>query len=261
MDIKDLLDGQLGKHRFTSEFDPEKNTLRYINSDNGAGVTLELNALKSRFEENQSHAIDEIAYYVEESLRVSGDELLSGNENAIFPVIRSTSFPTESRAGKPFVVTAHTAETTIYYALDLGNRYKLIDKELCQESGLSEEKLHRQALANLRNIPFSEKKDTVRGNDYYFVSTNDGYDASRILLTDTLDQMKSKLHGTMAVAVPHQDVLIIADIINEQGYDILAHLTMKFFTEGNVPITSLSFLYDHGELEPIFILAKSSNQK
>ena len=34
--------------------------------------------------------------------------------------------------------------------------------------------------------------------------------------------------GEMLVAVPHQDVLIIADIRNKTGYDVMAHLTMEF---------------------------------
>ncbi len=34
-----------------------------------------------------------------------------------------------------------------------------------------------------------------------------------------------------AEAVPHQDVLIIADIRNKTGYDVMAHLTMEFFTK------------------------------
>ncbi len=61
----------------------------------------------------------------------------------------------------------------------------------------------------------------------------------------------------MAVAVPHQDVLIIADIRNKTGYDILAQMTMSFFTKGLVPITALSFIYEDGKLEPIFILGKN----
>ncbi len=31
-----------------------------------------------------------------------------------------------------------------------------------------------------------------------------------------------------ARGVPHQDVLIIADIRNKTGYDVMAHLTMEF---------------------------------
>ena len=65
----------------------------------------------------------------------------------------------------------------------------------------------------------------------------------------------------MLVGVPHQDVLILADIRNKTGYDVMAHLTMEFFTKGLVPITSLSFGYDNGHLEPIFILGKNNKQK
>ncbi|HEY9569773.1 MAG TPA: DUF1444 family protein, partial [Metalysinibacillus sp.] len=65
----------------------------------------------------------------------------------------------------------------------------------------------------------------------------------------------------MTLSVPHQDVLIIGDIRDEVGYDVLAQLTMHYFSVGMVPITSLSFVYDDGELEPIFILAKNKNTK
>ena len=69
-----------------------------------------------------------------------------------------------------------------------------------------------------------------------------------------MNEVQEQCEGEMLVAVPHQDVLIIADIRNKTGYDVMAHLTMEFFTKGLVPITSLSFGYDKGHLEPIFIL-------
>ena len=40
----------------------------------------------------------------------------------------------------------------------------------------------------------------------------------------------------------------------------MAHLTMEFFTKGLVPITSLSFGYEKGHFEPIFILGKIINK-
>ncbi|STY43463.1 Uncharacterized protein conserved in bacteria [Listeria grayi] len=86
---------------------------------------------------------------------------------------------------------------------------------------------------------------------------NDGYDASRILNLDYLAKMRADLTGEMVLAVPHQDVLIIGDIRDESGYDVMAHVTMQFFAEGMMPITSLSFVYNDGKLEPIFILAKN----
>lgn len=73
--------------------------------------------------------------------------------------------------------------------------------------------------------------------------------------------MAAQIEGDMTVSVPHQDVLIIGDIRNEVGYDVLAQMTMHFFSVGAVPITSLSFIYDEGNLEPIFILAKNKVKK
>ena len=69
--------------------------------------------------------------------------------------------------------------------------------------------------------------------------------------------MEGKIQGDMTVSVPHQDVLIIGDIRNKTGYDVLAQMTMHFFTKGTVPVTSLSFIYEDGKLEPIFIMAKN----
>ena len=153
----------------------------------------------------------------------------------------------------------HTAETRIYYALDLGNTYRLLDEKLIEKEGLDRKEIREMARFNVRSLSTSLKKDTVAGNDFYFLNTNDGYDASRILNEKFLQDTKDSLEGDMAVAVPHQDVLIIADIRNGTGYDILAEMTMSFFASGKVPITALSFLYEDGELEPIFILGK--NQK
>ena len=41
--------------------------------------------------------------------------------------------------------------------------------------------------------------------------------------------MQAQVEGDMTLSVPHQDVLIIGDIRNETGYDVLAQMTMHFF--------------------------------
>jgi len=110
-------------------------------------------------------------------------------------------------------------------------------------------------------LPISFKQDVVAGSIFYFINHNDGYDASRILNEGFLKEMHSKIEGDMTVSVPHQDVLIIGDIRSEVGYDVLAQLTMHYFTVGTVPITSLSFIYEDDKLEPIFILAKNKVSK
>ena len=116
-------------------------------------------------------------------------------------------------------------------------------------------------LFKVRKLECRYSTDEVKGNIFYFINTNDGYDASRILNTSFLNYIQHQCEGEMLVGVPHQDVLILADIRNKTGYDVMAHLTMEFFTKGLVPITSLSFGYDNGHLEPIFILGKNNKQK
>src|SRR5699024_8706100 len=76
-----------------------------------------------------------------------------------------------------------------------------------------------------------------------------------------ISEMEAKCEGEMAIAVPHQEVLIIADIKNNTVYDVLAQIAMKFFAEGRIPITSLALMYEDKKLEPIFILAKNKPTK
>lgn len=242
-------------------YDRDKDQLRIENIRTGQGITVALPGIVAKWQDQKDKAIDEVVYFVEEGLQAMGNSVtLTDNEQKIFPVIRATSFPTTSKENITFIFDDHTAETRIYYALDLGNSYRLIDEQLLNEAGWSIERVRETALFNVRALPISLKEDEVAGNKYYFIRTNDGYDASRILNQALLKEMSDKITGTMAVAVPHQDVLIIADIQNDTGYDVLAHMTMSFFASGRVPITALSFIYDAGELEPIFIMAKNKKK-
>src|SRR5699024_6971923 len=147
------------------------------------------------------------------------------------------------------------AVTRIFYAIELGKSYRLLEESMLEKEGWTKERIHENAMFNLRSLSTDYKTDQVSGNDYFFIATQDGFDASRILNESFLEEMKQKCEGDLAVAVPHQDVLVLADIKNDTGYDVLAQLTMKFFAEGRIPITSIPCIYDDKKLEPIFILA------
>lgn len=256
------LEQRLADPNRTFHYDREKETLRIENKETGKGIDVALSPLVAKWYDQKEKAIEEVVYYVVEALNVMGkDPSIAGREKQIYPVIRSTSFPTEAEEGVPFLTDEHTAETRIYYALDLGNTYRLIDKKLLEKEGLDPQRVREIARFNVRSLSTEMKKDTVAGNDFYFLNTNDGYDASRILNDKFLEEKKAQIKGKMVVAVPHQDVLIIADIQNDTGYNVLAELTMHFFTVGKIPITALSFYYEEGKLEPIFILPMKGKDK
>lgn len=256
--LKDELEKRLKKEGRTFTYDRNKEVLRIENTASGKGIDISLPGIVAKWHDQKDKAIDEVVYYAEEALVVMNrEQSVAGSEKNIFPVIRSTSFPVESEDGNKFLTDEHTAETRIYYALDLGKTYRLIDEQFIQKEGLDPGEIREMARFNVRSLPTSMKKDEVAGNDFYFLNTNDGYDASRILNEKFLEETSKNIKGDMAVAVPHQDVLIIADLRNEVGYDVLAQMTMSFFTNGLVPITALSFMYENGKLEPIFIMGKN----
>ncbi|WLR44211.1 DUF1444 domain-containing protein [Bacillus carboniphilus] len=258
-----MIEEKLSNPSWVSKFDRERDALRVEDSETRKGVTVSLPEIISKYQENKQSALEEVVYYIKEALKVmSNDQKLTGKEKQVFPVIRSTSFAIQTNDEIPLIYDEHTAETRVYYALDLGKTYRLIDEQLMEREGWSKTRIKEMALFNVRSLPTSYKKDVVAGNTFYFLNSKDGYDASRILNDSFLKDFKeSMIKGEMAVSVPHQDVLIISDIENTSGYDVLQQLTMSFFASGTVPITALSFLYNEDEhLEPIFILAENKQE-
>ncbi|MGM7682167.1 DUF1444 domain-containing protein [Cytobacillus sp. Hm23] len=259
--MRNKLTERLSRPNWNIVYDREKDNLRIEDVKTKKGLTVSLPGIISKWENEKEKAIDEVVYYIEESLTVMNEQLhLEGKEKNIFPVIRSTSFPTKSNEDSKLVFDDHTAETRIFYALDLGKTYRLIDEKMLDQENWNIDQIREIAKFNVRSLDVPVKEDQVANNIYYFVNSNDGYDASRILNERLLQTFDDKIEGTMVVAVPHQDVLIIADVRNETGYDVLAQMTMSFFSNGRVPITALSFLYEQGDLEPIFILGKNKRQ-
>ncbi|MCA0972765.1 DUF1444 domain-containing protein [Halobacillus litoralis] len=257
MKMKKKLEERLSHEDWKTTFNRDKDTFRIEWKDSGDGITITLPNVIAKYESRGEAALDELEDHVQEALRIMNvSHDLQGKESQIYPVIRAGSFPTETNKGKKLLHQDHTAETRIYYALDLGKSFQLIDEGMLEEKGWTFERVQEVASFNVRSLPVEMKKDTVYGNDFYFLSTQDGYDASRILNEVLLEELKAESKGELAISIPHQDVIIFADVQNPEGYDILAQMAMKFFAEGTVPITSLSFLYEDKELEPIFILAQ-----
>lgn len=258
-----LLKQQLNEEKFDFEFDKKHDKLRLNHKKIGKGMELSLPGILAKYNDKQQAAIDEVVYTIEQTFNAMEQEMEQGFQTTtkIYPVIRATSYPQASKEGHAFLTTEHTAETRIFYALDLGKTYRFIDESMLEVLQLTVEQVREMARFAVKQLPTVYKKDEVAGNIFYFVNANDGYDASRILNESFLKEMQTKIEGDMTLSVPHQDVLIVGDIRNETGYDVLAQMTMHFFAVGTVPITSLSFIYEDGDLEPIFILAKNRVKK
>ncbi|RKL66765.1 DUF1444 domain-containing protein [Salipaludibacillus neizhouensis] len=255
--MKREIEAHLTDENWVISFDREQSTLRVVDKRVDKGVTIQLSNLTEKFESDKEKTLTETVHSIKEGLRLLTAKVqIAGNEKNIFPVVRSTSFPTELEDGRKLVFTEHTAETKIFYAVDQGASYSLIDEGMLEDAVKTVKEIKETGMFNLRSLNNPMKEDNVAGNTFYFIRTDDGYDASRIMNETLLKEMNDKVLGELAIAVPHHDVLIFADIRNETGYDILGQMTFQFFSEGRVPLTALPFMYKDGELEPIFILAR-----
>jgi len=260
--LRKILEKRFANPDYRTSYNREKDIFRIEWKSTKEGMSIKLGAVAAKYNERGEQALKELEDHVLEAMRIMNEKpQLTGMEKNIYPVIRATSFPTETKAGKKLVTDEHTAETRIYYAIDLGKSYRLIDEDLLEKENWTKQHINEIASFNLRSLPTKYAEDEVADNNFYFVATQDGYDASRILNIAFLEEMKANSSGDLVVAVPHQDVLIVADIKNDTGYDIIAQMTMKFFAEGRIPITSLPFIYENQTLEPIFILAQNKRKK
>ena len=73
------------------------------------------------------------------------------------PVIRATSF--DKKQKKVIVLSLKSIhETNIYYALDLGKSYRLIDESMLESLGLTEQQVKEMSLFNIRKLKMNIKQ-------------------------------------------------------------------------------------------------------
>lgn len=185
-----------------------------------------------------------------ENLNISKNIFLSN----CYPILRSTSFGKNNN--ETLITSKHTNETKIFYSLDLGANYRILSAEILNKFNITKEELMFNANKNLKNLPLKYNTDFVAGNTFYFLNAKDGYDGSRLLNEDILKYFYNKIGSSYYIGLPHQDTLIIADIKNKKGLEILQKMMVHFFTEGRVPITTITFKYDNKTLESLFIFVE-----
>ena len=186
---------------------------------------------------------------MEQLIKKYGDELkIKDNMFKIYPVLRHLSFLKEK--GTNPMYRNHTPETIIVYGVDLPFGYMVITEEQGKREGITEEELYIQAIENLSALDLSYQMDRLGENVFYFFSYKDSYSASRILNPQLLPRMKNEIQGKMGVAIPHQDVLIIADLKDGKGASALSQITFDFSMQGDTPISPLPFMVEEDTLEP-----------
>ena len=233
--------------------------LEYKNSKAKIDIDSFVKKLGNKKNSLSDKKIDEFIYYIVSNFEAQ-EKISTSNLNKedllehVFPVVRSTSFNKDNTQN--LIKLNHTNETDIYLVYDFENGYKFLDRKVTEQLLISDKELFDFAKGNLEKLSLKYNKDSVQGNDFYFLNAKDGYDGARILDEKVLNYFYEKIGSDFYVGLPHQDTLIIADVKNKKGLEILQKVMVHFFAEGLVPITTITFKYDGNKLESYFIFVE-----
>lgn len=147
----------------------------------------------------------------------------------VFPMLKPIALLVEVRERKlPMIVyRPFLADLIIAYVIDEQGSAAYINEHHLERWELSEHELHAQAIENLRRRTEERGNYTVVGEGPQHLvvfNTQDGYDATRLLLPTLLDSWRRDFPGRMVIGVPSRDFLIIFSDADEQ---ILASIAQQ----------------------------------
>lgn len=241
----------------------KNNIIIYTIEYKGFKVNIDIDKFLARLDYKQSKKSDilisEFVFNIENNF-LAQENFANNNFSKeyflknVYPILRNTTFGKTSK--EKFITKLHTNETKIFYSLDLGNSYKIITKDMLDNFSLTDKDLDKYSLINLKKLPLKYNVDKVAGNTFYFLNSKDGYDGSRLLDENVLEYFYKKINQPFYLGIPNQDSLVIADIKNKKGLEILQKIMVHFFSDGRVPITTITFKYDNKKLESLFIFVE-----
>jgi uncharacterized protein YtpQ (UPF0354 family) len=147
----------------------------------------------------------------------------------VLPMLKPIALLVEVRERKlPMIVyRPFLADLIIAYVIDEQGSAAYINERHMERWELSEHELHAQAIENLRRRTEERGNYTVVGEGpqrLVVFNTQDGYDATRLLLPSLLEQWRGDFPGRVVIGVPSRDFLIIFSDADEQ---ILANIAQQ----------------------------------
>jgi uncharacterized protein YtpQ (UPF0354 family) len=131
----------------------------------------------------------------------------------IYPMLKPISLLAEVRERRlPMLAYSEfLAQLIITYVVYEGRSVAFINEEHLERWGLGVQELHAKALENLRERTQKQVDYSALGEDeqrLFIFNSGDGYDATRLLLTDVIADWANQLPGNIVLGIPNRDFLI-----------------------------------------------------
>ncbi len=171
----------------------------------------------------------------------------------VFPMLKPIALLTTVRerqlpmlAYRPFL-----ASLIIAYVIDEPGSVAFINEDHLETWQIRDHELHEQALLNLRQRTLNATDYTMVGEgdqQLFIFNSQDGYDATRILLPDLLEQWRTALPGNMVIGIPNRDFLIA---FSDADRTILSNIVQQIERDATgqaYSLTSQVFTLAQGEI-------------
>ncbi|NOK63499.1 MAG: DUF1444 family protein [Chloroflexi bacterium AL-N1] len=175
-------------------------------------------------------------------------------ENRIFPMIKPMDLLSEVNARNlPMIVYREfLAELIITYVIDERGSVSYISENHLDRWDITTTELHDKAIENLRLRTYEQVDYATTGRNeqkLFIFNSGDGYDASRILLTDVLDDWAREMTGSLVIGIPNRDFLIA---FSDTDGEIVRNLTNQIEADAvqrAYGLTSQLFILRDGQLQ------------
>jgi len=182
---------------------------------NGADVTADLTNFYSAYSRDPAQLDVVFETFVRVMLGIQPDRSASDYpalSDRIYPMLKPLEMLVEVRERKlPMLAYREfLADLMITYVIDEERSVAYINEEHLERWSVSAHDLHERALVNLRRRTEQVKYTTVgAGEQQLFIfNTGDGYDASRLLLSEVLAEWARVVPGNLVIGIPNRDFLI-----------------------------------------------------
>jgi uncharacterized protein YtpQ (UPF0354 family) len=182
---------------------------------NGADVTADLTNFYSAYSRDPAQLDVVFETFVRVMLGIQPDRSASDYAalaDRIYPMLKPLEMLVEVRERKlPMLAYREfLADLMIAYVIDEERSVAYINEEHLDRWSVSAHDLHEHSLVNLRRRTEQVKYTTVgAGEQQLFIfNSGDGYDASRLLLSEVLAEWARALPGNLVIGIPNRDFLI-----------------------------------------------------
>lgn len=221
----------------------------------GTDVTMNLGNLYPLYRDGAP--LDAIADTVRQLLDTHGDTPPRGTPldlERLMPLLKPVEFlreversHVEAIAWRPFI----TADVIVTLVIDSKESVRYVRAWEAEASGQSLDDLIETALANLygRSAGDAYEMEAPAGGKIFVLATQDGYDATRILLTPLLERLAEQVKGDLVVGIPNRDFLIAFGDADPAMVQSISQQIARDAHARPYPLTDTLFTFRKGALE------------